>query len=568
MTAPWKDPVELFELVFGSLLIFGAFVRPEFASRTLRAAESQVNRLAARRWISTVFVGILGLGGSAGVSFLTRIPEPAIHDEFAHLLAADTFASGRLSNPTHPMWIHFESFNVNQKPTYASKYPPAQGLILALGQVISGLPIAGVWLSSGLACGAICWMLQGWFRPGAALLGGILAAFQIGILSYWTQSYWGGMMAALGSALIFGGMRRILPRPRVGASVALGFGLAILANSRPFEGLLSSLPVFILLGIGYFGRPTPERRAMLHRIVMPICAIGFITLMAMGYYNLRQTGNPLITAYQVNTATYQVQPIFRWGQFRDPPVYNHAVMRKFYDQNLTAVQLESLIHAKAPTIPHHLLNLWQFYGGVLLALPFLLGATATSPFIWSAQATVVTVCGGLLLSSPWISPHYASPMTGPFFIVVTHGWQRLRTYQFRRRRTGLALARGIVVLSVAMLCLRVLAAHLQMGSAAGEWPYQRAAIERELKQTGGSHLILVRYGENHNPGEEWVYNGANIDRQPVVWGREMDPDHNRTLIAYFHTRSVWLLEPDAPARKLVPYPSLSVYKPTGVAALR
>ena len=72
----------------------------------------------------------------------------------------DTFAHGRLANPTHPLWISFETFHVNWHPAYASMYPPAQG-VGAGGWEMLGNPWFGVVLSVAAMCAAIMWMLQG-----------------------------------------------------------------------------------------------------------------------------------------------------------------------------------------------------------------------------------------------------------------------------------------------------------------------------------------------------------------------------------------------------------------------
>ena len=106
--------------------------------------ERSLARLARRRTLSVIVVGLLALSLRAAFIPVLKIPVPGIHDEYSYLLLGDTLAHGRLANPTHPMWEHFETFHVNWHPTYSSMYYPGQGIFLAFGQVVMGPQVFGV----------------------------------------------------------------------------------------------------------------------------------------------------------------------------------------------------------------------------------------------------------------------------------------------------------------------------------------------------------------------------------------------------------------------------------------
>ncbi len=190
------------------------------------------------------------------------VPSPDVYDEFGHLLVADTLLHFRLANPPHPLHQFFETFFVLQTPAYASIYPIGQGITLAIGRAIFGLPWAGVLLSTAAMCSLCYWMLRGWTTPGWALLGGVLAVIEFGPLNPWMNSYWGGSCAAAAGCLVFGAVPRLRNGAgmRMGALLGLGIGLHWL--TRPYETifLIASVLVFLLpeLAIARRNRRSPQ----------------------------------------------------------------------------------------------------------------------------------------------------------------------------------------------------------------------------------------------------------------------------------------------------------------------
>jgi hypothetical protein len=541
-------------LVSVLLLLVLCVTLPSRAARLLRLVERPLCRIGHRRGLAIGLSGVTAFAVSASISLLGQVPLPGVHDEFSYLLAADTFAHGRLTNPTHPHWIHFESMHIIHQPSYASKYPPAQGLILAAGQVATGQPIVGVWLSTALASAAVCWMLLAWLPPRWALLGGLLAALHPTML-IWGQSYWGGAVAVCGGALLVGGFRRIANQPRVGDSIWSALGIAILANSRPFEGL-----VLTLLSLTFFqawiARPNrPTWAVMVGRIVLPMLLVLVPAGVAMGYYNWRVTGHPWRLPYVAYESAYGVARPFLWQAPRPEPSYRHKELRDmhagweltFQDQDQHT--LKGFLAGSAAKIR---LLFGSFFA--LLVLQTSLGAfpllardrSMRGPLLIAGLFTLA------LLSETWMHPHYAAPAAGLFLLLGVQALRYLRLWQWRGRPAGRILMRASLLVSLALS----VGFWVQLSRATAEgWPVERARILKELTEQGGRHLVFVHYRPDHSPHAEWVYNAADIDSSPVVWAREMKPEQNRELTDYFQDRRSWLLDADAERPMLVPYTS-------------
>ena len=468
---PASDPkLIVIEAGFTALAAAVGFGWPRLGSSFFSRIERAFARLARRHGLAVVAVGLAELLLRLALLPFFPIPLPFIPDDFSFLLAADTFANGRLTNPTPAMWTHFESLHITMQPTYMSMYFPAQGLLFAAGKVLFGNPWFGILISSGLMCAAICWMLQAWLPPTWALLGGMLAVLRLGLFSYWINSYTGAStISALGGALVLGALPRLLKGAQLRHGLLLAVGIVLLVTTRPYEGLLLCLPVAVVLGHWAFrGKNRPPAGVLIRRSAFPLALIVAVGAW-MGYYDYRAFGNPLTLPYTVDRATYAVAPYYIWQSMRPAPIYRHETLREFY------CDFEPKDFAKIQSISGFLP---QSLGKIKEVLLFFAGAALLTPLIMLRRVfldrrirflivCVLVLMAGLAIEI-YLIPHYLAPFTAAFYAIGLQAMRHLRLWTPEGRTVGLAWVRLTVTLCVAMAGLRVFAAPLHL--TPDKWP--------------------------------------------------------------------------------------------------
>ena len=515
------------------------------------------------------------------------IPDPVVHDEYSYLLGAQTFADGRLTNPTPPMWEHFETFHVNMWPTYQSMYPPGQSLLMAVPILLHLDPWWGVWLSVGLMCGAICWMLQAWMSPQWALLGGMFCVLRFSTFSYWIDSYWGGALAAIGGALVLGAFPRLMRSRKMRYAAWFALGLCILANTRPYEGAVFSLPAILLICVsclvawlggarirGWWSRASAwlgvpradasafgqsgERIAWLKTAAVAGGLLG-VTVAAMAFYNWKGTGNPTLMPYVENQYQYHITKPFIWQSRYPIPNYHHQVMRTLYvfrefPDYLNRRYPAGLWRMYQPRVQtFYDFFLWPLLGLLAITLPPIARSKRMRLLALSSLALVI----GLAVEEWPLNAHYAAPLTGALIALLIYSLRILRLWKPRGLPAGRMMVRSVVALC-AIWTVVALAPFALNPYRLGMFQDMPAVLDRcrltaELDGVPGQHVVIVHNRRSTFGMFDWVYNDPDMEHAKVIWARDMGPKANQELIHFYAGRHFWFVDQDDGIMRMVPY---------------
>jgi hypothetical protein len=287
-------------------------------------------------------------------------------------------------------------------------------------------------------------------------------------------------------------------------------------------------------------------------VALPLAGILMVTAASVGYYNFRVTGSALRMPYIAHEEQYGIAPLFVFDEPRPEPVFRHNEIRdlqrdyaRFHDRQMSVKGMASAVVKKVGVV----FKAYSWSG--LLLVPLLGLPWALRRDRWLVFALLIGVFFTMaMLLGTWVFPHYAAPAAGLFMALVMQSLRHVRIWRREAGKRGLAVCRAVYALCALSVCL-VTWKLVHRDTQA--WFYQRDGILQKLEAQGGRHLVVVRYSPRHNPHREWVYNKANIDGAPVVWAREMDADAMRKLLAYFHDRTVWVVDADAARVELWPW---------------
>ena len=504
--------------------------RLKWIRSTKPQAYMQAGRAAA--FVCIITAALLPLAVRMGLFPWRPLPQPHIHDEFGHLLVADTLASGRLTNPPHALWRHLDTIYVIQRPTYSSIYPIGQGALLAAGKLATGSPWAGVLIATALMTAAVCWAFIDLLPLPWIAIGGLVAGFTYGLR--WVDSYWGGAFCAFGGALVFGALLRLQRSVSIWMALLLGIGWSITWLIRPFESIF-----LLMFSWGCLAVLVASRRYAWKRWVLPLSLVVAVEGCAgtvTAAQNRAVSGSFITFPYHLLQADAGVPQTLLWQSPVPPPKFRFPEMERMYAWQLQEKKLP--VASRLSSVVH---TVWDFFVTPWYSIPFAcaLFAYKDRRVLLSWLLAAFATAAGLLY--PFFFPHYIAAYTCIFVFLIVRGCMVVWNWRIRETTVGPWLVSFLMIGGLLKIVVTMVPIGISAPSSA-VFSTPRSQIASRLSAAGGRHVVFVRYGPKHNFHDEWVYNTADIDHSPIVWCRWMGLNEDEAVMRYYPDRKFWTVE--------------------------
>lgn len=490
--------------------------QPASAADLLGAARSLLTGRGAY-----LVVLIIALGVSLTAVYVHGAPVPHIHDEFTYLFAGETYANFRLSNPSPPSPASFWSPHLLVEPSFASKYPPAQGLVLAIGEWF-GNPLIGLLLSGVLAAIALLWALRAFVGPLPALVATIAFAGSALYLGVWIRTYMGGFVAFACASLVLGFCLRLHRHsPTKLAYLATGIGMAGLFLSRPFEGAI----VCLLAALAYAGQGLRQWRADRRGVARGALIAALPLVLAFSFQaaiNHAVTGSVWRMPHSEFHAQYMTQPIFIWQQ---PQPALKPSLALTAGEDALIEKGDWLQHVRASVSGERAAA--SAVGG--LALPW--WVLLSLPFLALLEWRLLIVLAGfpmLHALSNYLQLHfYFGPIAPVWFLSISAMFEIIRRHA--------ALRATSAVLMILLPASLALPGFMETPST---HDYRHHHDLTEALAQRPPSLVFIHYGTSANPHLAVVYNDPLL-RNHSLFVNELNPAANCAVLNAFPGRELW-----------------------------
>jgi hypothetical protein len=340
---------------------------------------------------------------------------------------------------------------------------------------------------------------------------------------YWSLGYHFGFVACLAATLCLGALFRISRTPKTKYAVIFGLGVAILANSRPFEGLIACVPMFVFI-VGWFYKqiknPHFFREASV-KFIVPASVILILNFTLMALYNYKVTGDALTLPYTVYNEQYDPIPLFL--PLFSPPeadeAYRNQLVREYENTRITRNRLMREFHLyelESFYVPllykftnYHNSNVFMFvlkkaYDNlvsfsrttwILYSIILLAGAClflTDKKFLFFIGA--LGFCFFSVSFATYNQNHYFAPFVGYLMLLITFILYRTSKINYVANKLVTAFALAVLVAQIFVLFTEDT---FTRTTSVRRHRQVQSVFEKTLYQCPGRHLVLIDFSSGN-----------------------------------------------------------------------